>query len=116
MREEDLASMNGLRSMKLAVVNAFLCSPTTTPENSLDDTKQGANSLGLQVQSVVARVNFPHEETWSLYLTLGEESKKLSSFFIKQPTKQFSYLVSPTPPSSCQAQGVNVIKINMICN
>jgi hypothetical protein len=46
-REEDLALMNGLRSMKLAVVNAFLCSSATAPENSLDDTKQGAYSLGL---------------------------------------------------------------------
>jgi hypothetical protein len=51
-REEDLASKNGLRSVKLAVVNAFLCSPATTLENSVDDTKQGANSCGLQVQSV----------------------------------------------------------------
>jgi hypothetical protein len=62
--EEDLASMNGLRSMKLAVVYAFLCSPATAPENSLDDTNQGVTSFGLQVQSVVARVNFLHEETW----------------------------------------------------
>jgi hypothetical protein len=81
-----------------------------------DDTKQGANSLGLQVQSVVARVNFAHEETQGLNQTLGEQSKKLSSFFVKQPTKQFPCLVSPTPPSGCQAQGVNVSKINMICN
>jgi hypothetical protein len=29
----------------------------------VDSTKQGSNSLGLQVQSVVTRVNFPHEET-----------------------------------------------------
>jgi hypothetical protein len=59
-----------------------------------DDTKQGANSLGLQVQSVVARVNFPHEETWGLYQTLGEQSKKLSLF--KQPVSVFC--VSPPPP------------------
>jgi hypothetical protein len=102
--------------MKLIVVNAFLCSPATAPENSLHNTKQGANSLGLQVQSVVARVNFPHEETRGLYQTLGEQSKKLSSFFIKQPTKQSPCLVSPSSPSGCQAQGVNVSKINMICN
>jgi hypothetical protein len=81
-----------------------------------DDTKQGANLLGLQVQSVVARVNFPHEETRGLYQTLGEQSKNLSSFFIKQPTKQFPCLVSPTPLSGFQAQGVNVSKINMIYN
>jgi hypothetical protein len=47
---------------------------------SPDDIKQCATLLGLQVQSVVARVNFPHEETWGLYRTLGEQSKKLSSF------------------------------------
>jgi hypothetical protein len=81
-----------------------------------DDTKQGANSLGLQVQSVVARVNFPHEKTRGLYRTLGEQLKKLSSFFFKQPTTQFPCLVSSSPPSGCQAQGVNISKINMICN
>jgi hypothetical protein len=37
-----------------------------------DDTKQGANLLGLQVQSVLARVNFAHEETRGLYQTLGK--------------------------------------------
>jgi hypothetical protein len=63
MLEEDLASENGLRSMKLAVVNDFLCSPTMALENSLDDSKQGDTSFGFQVQSVVARVNFPHEKT-----------------------------------------------------
>jgi hypothetical protein len=47
VHEEDLASMNGLRSMKLVVVNAFVYSLATTPENILDDTKQGANSSGL---------------------------------------------------------------------
>jgi hypothetical protein len=78
-----------------------------------DDTKQGANSLGLQVQSIVARVNFPHKESRGLYRTLGEQSKKLSLFFVKQPTKQFPCLVSPTPSSGCQAQGVNVSKVNM---
>jgi hypothetical protein len=68
-----------------------------------DDTKQGANSLGLQVQSVVSRVNFLHGKTRGLYQTL-------SSFFVKQPTKQFPCHVSPTPSSGCQAQGVNVSK------
>jgi hypothetical protein len=38
-RQEDHASENFLYLMKLAVVNAFLCSPTTVLENSLDDTK-----------------------------------------------------------------------------
>jgi hypothetical protein len=76
-----------------------------------DDTKKGANSLGLQVRSVVARVNFPQEETWGLYQTLGELSKKLSLFLVKQSTKQCPCLVSPTPPSGCQVQGVNASKI-----
>jgi hypothetical protein len=65
------------------------------------------------VQSIVARVNFPHEESRGLYRTLGEQSKKLSLFFVKQPIKQFPCLASPTPPSGCQAQGVNVSKVNM---
>jgi hypothetical protein len=43
-----------------------------------DDSKQGANLFGLQVQSVVAWVNFPHEKTRVLYQTLAEQSKKLS--------------------------------------
>jgi hypothetical protein len=68
------------------------------------------------VQYIVARVNFSHEETRGLYRTLGEQSKKLSSFFVKQPRKQFPCLVSPTLPSGYQAQGVNVSKINIICN
>jgi hypothetical protein len=37
-----------------------------------DDTKQCATLLELQVQCVVARVHFPHEETWGLYRTLKE--------------------------------------------
>jgi hypothetical protein len=45
-----------------------------------DDTKQCATSLGLQVQSVVTRVNFPHEGARGLYQTLGEQWKKLSLF------------------------------------
>jgi hypothetical protein len=44
------------------------------------DTKQCATLLGLQVQSVIERVIFPNERTQSLYQTLGEQSKKLSSF------------------------------------
>jgi hypothetical protein len=62
--------------------------------------------LGLQVQSVVARVNVPHEGTRGLYQTLREQSKKLRSFFFKQ----LPCLVSPTPLSGCQAQGVNISK------
>jgi hypothetical protein len=63
------------------------------------------------VQSVVARVNFPHEGTWGLISNSWEQLRKLSSFFFKQPAKQLPCLVSPTPPSGCQAQGVNISKI-----
>jgi hypothetical protein len=45
-----------------------------------DDTKQCATSLGLQMQSVVARVIFPTRMTRGKYRTLGEQSKKLTSF------------------------------------
>jgi hypothetical protein len=57
--EKSAASENSLRSRKLKVVNAFLCSPAMAPENILDHTKQCATLLGFQVQSVVTRVNFP---------------------------------------------------------
>jgi hypothetical protein len=57
-------------------------------------------------ESVVARVNFPHEGTRGLYRTLEELSKKLSSFSSGNPAKQSPCLASPTPPSGCQAQGV----------
>jgi hypothetical protein len=87
-----------------------------TPENSFDDTKQGANSLGLQVQSVVARVNFPPQGNSRFISNSWGTVEKLSSFFVKQPTKKIPCLVSPTPLSGCQAQGVDVSKINMICN
>jgi hypothetical protein len=80
--KNDFGVNKNLRSWKLAVVNAFLCSPATTPENSLDNTKQCATLLGLQVRSVVARVKFSHEETWGLYRTLGEQLKKRSSFLL----------------------------------
>jgi hypothetical protein len=83
-RKTVAASENSLRLRKFASVNAFLCSLTTVPENSLDDTKQCATSLGLQVKSVVARVNFPHEGTWSLYRTLRESQK--SSLRSRQTT------------------------------
>jgi hypothetical protein len=102
--------------MKLAALNAFLCSSATSPENSFDDTKQGANSLGLQVQSVVERVNFPHKETRGLYRTLGEQSKSSLRSLSSNLQKKIPCLVSPTPLSGCQAQGVDVSKINMICN
>jgi hypothetical protein len=40
--------------------------------------------------------------------------KKNLFVLVKQPTKQFPYLVSPTPLSGCQEEGVNVSKINMM--
>jgi hypothetical protein len=77
----------------------------------VDDTKQGANSSGFRVQSVVERINFPHEGTRGLISNSRGTVIKLSSFFFKEPTKQFPCLVSPTPLSGCQAQDVNVSKI-----
>jgi hypothetical protein len=56
-----------------SIVNAFLCSPAMALENSLDDTKQCATLLGLQVQSVVARVIFPIRMTRGNYQSLGEQ-------------------------------------------
>jgi hypothetical protein len=74
--------------------------------SSADDTKQCATLLELQEQSVVARVNFSHEGTWGLYRTLEEKFKKALFILVRQPAKQSHCLASPTPPSGCQAQGV----------
>jgi hypothetical protein len=70
-----------------------------------DDTKKCATSLGLQVQSVIARVNFPHGRTRGLYKTLGN-SRKSSLRSRRATSKQSPCLTSPTPPNGCQAQGV----------
>jgi hypothetical protein len=79
--------------------------------SALMTLSKGVNSSGLQVQSVVARVNFPHEGTRGLISNSPGTVEKLCSFFFKRPTKQSPRLVSPTPPSGCQAQGVKVSKM-----
>jgi hypothetical protein len=48
--------------------------PPVTLSLAADDTKKSGNSSGLQVQTVVARVNFPYDETRGLYRTLREQS------------------------------------------
>jgi hypothetical protein len=45
-----------------------------------DNTKQCVTLLGLQVQSVVVKLILSTRMTRSKYQTLGEQSKKLSSF------------------------------------
>jgi hypothetical protein len=63
---------------------------------------KGANSSGLQVHSVVARVKFPHEETQGLI----SNSRGTVEKALIVPAKQLPCLVFPTPPSGCQAQGI----------
>jgi hypothetical protein len=47
--------------MEIAVVVLLACFPATTPENVWMTLSKCANSLGLQLQSVVSRKNFPQE-------------------------------------------------------
>jgi hypothetical protein len=61
-----------------------------------------ANSLGLQVQSDVARENFPTK------VTRGWGTFEKDPVLVKQPAKQVLCLVSPTPPSGCQAQSFEI--------
>jgi hypothetical protein len=68
------------------------------------------------VQSVVARVNFPHEGTRGLISNSQGTVKKALVILLQATCKTIFCFVSPTLPSGCQAQGVNVSKINMICN
>jgi hypothetical protein len=43
--------------------SGYMNQPVENTKHMTDDTKQGATSLVLQVQSVIARVKFPNEET-----------------------------------------------------
>jgi hypothetical protein len=67
-----------------------------------------ANSLGLQVQSDVAREIFPTRVTRGLILNSRGTVKKALSILVKQPAKQVPCLVYPSPPSDCQAQGFEI--------
>jgi hypothetical protein len=67
----------------------------------------GKPSLCIKVM-YMAFIN--HEGNLGLISNSWEQSKNLLSFFLQQPAKQFLFLVSQTPPSGCQAQGVNVSK------
>jgi hypothetical protein len=71
---------------------------------------KGANLLELQVQSIVARVKFSHEGTRDLISNSRGIFKK-AIVLLQATCKTISCLVSPTPLSGCQAQGVNVSKI-----
>jgi hypothetical protein len=62
--------------------------------------------MGLQVQSVLARVSFPHEETRGLISNSRGTVVKALFNLVRQPAKQSPCLAYPTPPSSCQPQGV----------
>jgi hypothetical protein len=75
-REEDRASENCLHSMKLVVVNDFLCSSATMLENSLDDTKQVCQVGTLSVECC-SKSKFPHEGNSGLILTSRGTLKKV---------------------------------------
>jgi hypothetical protein len=66
--------------------------------------------LGLEVQSVVARVNFPQEGNTGLISNSRGTVEKSIIILLQATCKQFLVLLSPTPSSGCQAQGVNVSK------
>jgi hypothetical protein len=63
------------------------------------------------VQNVVARVNFPHRGTWALISNSRGTVEKALLVLLQSIAKQSPCPVSPTLPSGCQAQGVNVSKM-----
>jgi hypothetical protein len=71
------------------------------------------NSLGLQVLSVVARESSPQGWLGVIIKLIGTVKKALF-ILVKQPAKQVPCLVSPTPPSGCQAQGFEISTTNKI--
>jgi hypothetical protein len=95
--------------MKLAVFNDFLCSPATVLENSLDDTKQVCQ-VWTPSAECCSKSKFSPLGKLGVNIKFSGNSQKSSARFFQQPAKQFLVLVSPTPPSGCQAQGVDVSK------
>jgi hypothetical protein len=61
-----------VRACLILRFHKFIQSQQVIPRGPCDDTKQCAILLGLQVQSIVARVNFLHKGTRGLYRTLEE--------------------------------------------
>jgi hypothetical protein len=68
---EGLALLNGLEWLNKLGFPKWRLSDSLKI-HVCDDTKQYATLLRLQVQSVVARVNFPHKKIRGLYRTLRE--------------------------------------------
>jgi hypothetical protein len=64
-----------------------------------------ANSLGLQVNNVLAR-EFPHKGDSGFNIELLGNKGEASWSLVK-----FLCLVPPTPPCGCQAQGFNSSKM-----
>jgi hypothetical protein len=62
------------------------------------------------VQSVVAIVNFPHKGNWCLILNSRGIVEKALVVLLQATCKTTYCLISLTPSSGCQAQGVNVSK------
>jgi hypothetical protein len=94
--------------MEIAVVNVFLCSLTTTLENSLDDTEQVCQFVGNPSAESCSKRIFPTRVTRSLILNSRGTVKKAPLVLIKQPAKQGLCLVPATPPCACQAQGFSI--------
>jgi hypothetical protein len=75
--EENRVSKTCLHSMKLAVVNAFLCSPATAPENSLDDTKKVCQ-VGTPSVECCSKSKFSPREKLGVNIELSGSSQKSS--------------------------------------
>jgi hypothetical protein len=99
-RKSVAASENSLRPRKLVVLNAFLCSLATAPENSLDDTKKTPSAEFCSKSKFSPRGN-------SGFISNSRGIVKKDLFIlVRQAAKQYPCLASPTPPSGWQAQGV----------
>jgi hypothetical protein len=96
--------------MKLAVVNAFLCSTVMAPESSFDATKQRCQLVGTPSAECCRKSKFFPRGNLGFNIKLSGNSQK-SSARSSSSNLQNNLLVSPTPPSGCQAQGVKVTKM-----
>jgi hypothetical protein len=79
-----------------------------------DDTKQVCHFVGTPSVECCIKKKFPHKDDYGLISNSRGTVKKSLFILVRQPAEQVPCLVSPTPPSACQAQGFEISTTNKI--
>jgi hypothetical protein len=78
------------------------------------DTKQVCQFIGTPSVECCSKTIFPTRVTWGLISNSRGTVKEALFILVRQPAKQVPCLVSPNPPSGCQAQGFKISTTNKI--